>query len=194
MVFDWPAMLKDGGLARARQFLDSHPDRCQEAPDQDALNAALEGKWTPLDPRWNLHETYLMFGGSLKPYVEHYTSVKPWSRRRRPAWRNAAAWYTRELAGTKWANFVAPQSLWTRCGGAAFEISLLLIYASSDKHAPFVLGLRRRTGQRSVPVGAKERKDVENMAQALLAEADNGASAVAARVVLKSSVTDQSTF
>jgi lipopolysaccharide biosynthesis glycosyltransferase len=115
MIFDWPETLADGGLERARRFLAEHPDRCLEAPDQDALNVAFEGKWTPLDPRWNLHELYLMFGGKLTPYLEHYTSSKPWSRLRPAAWREAAAWYTAELAGTAWADFIPPNHRSTFC-------------------------------------------------------------------------------
>ena len=94
MVFDFPATLADGTLARAREFLGEHPERCREAPDQDALNAALENKWTPLDPRWNLHETYLRFHGRHTPFLEHYTSSKPWAMDRPREWRPAAAWYT----------------------------------------------------------------------------------------------------
>jgi lipopolysaccharide biosynthesis glycosyltransferase len=49
MVFDWPLMLRDDYLARARQFLESHPNRCQEAPDQDAL--LLQSKISTRDMR-----------------------------------------------------------------------------------------------------------------------------------------------
>src|SRR5262249_39981637 len=110
MVFDWPSTLDDGSLNRARDFLALHPDRCQEAPDQNALNVSLEGRWTPLDPRWNLHELSLIFGGNHTPYIEHYTSNKPWSRYHFAAFRNAAEWYNRELAETAWTSFVAKQS------------------------------------------------------------------------------------
>jgi lipopolysaccharide biosynthesis glycosyltransferase len=177
MVFDWPLVLRDGYLARARQFLEKYPERCQEAPDQDALNAVLEGKWTPLDPRWNLHETYLMFGGRLKAYVEHYTSTKPWSHKRARAWKDAASWYTRELAGTAWADFVVPQSLLDRVRTEALFLKFraaphvrdvfmksvpFLWYAMSEAHAP----------GNELPWAPKSRNDVERMAEALLAEAE----------------------
>ncbi len=79
MVFDWLTVLDTDGLGEARRFLSSHPESCYEAPDQDALNATFEDRWTPLDPRWNLHEFYLMSGAQLQPYLMHFTSVKPWS-------------------------------------------------------------------------------------------------------------------
>ncbi|MGE0849763.1 MAG: glycosyltransferase family 8 protein [Hyphomicrobiaceae bacterium] len=179
MVFDWPATLADGGLERARQFLQSHPERCQEAPDQDALNAAFEGRWTPIDPRWNLHELYLMFGGRLIPYVEHYTSTKPWSRRRPAAWQNAAAWYARELADTAWANFIPPQTAMDAF--LARTAFLRFRYAPRVRdimaaHAPVVLDLlgkpRMRSDEEELPWAPRSRKDVEDMAQALIAEAE----------------------
>jgi lipopolysaccharide biosynthesis glycosyltransferase len=175
MVFDWPATLADGGLPRARQFLERYPDRCQEAPDQDALNAVFKGKWTPLDPRWNLHETYLMFGGSLKPFIEHYTSTKPWSRRRWPAWQNAAAWYTRELAGTTWADFVSPQSFFDRARARAAFLKFRCLPHLHDalvKYVPFARKARDEAINEVFPWAPKRRNDVEEMARALLAEAE----------------------
>ncbi len=179
MVFDWPAALKDGGLARARHFLERNPERCQEAPDQDALNAVFTGRWTPINPRWNLHETYLMFGGSVTPYIEHYTSIKPWSRRRPAQWRNAAAWYARELAGTKWAGFVQPQS---EIDAARARVAFLKFrwtrktYDAAVKCSPFVFDLLGRPrdplGNDMLPWAPRNRKDVEDMVDALIAEAE----------------------
>lgn len=177
MVFDWPATLQGGFLAHARHFLDCYPDRCQEAPDQDALNAVLKGKWTPLDPRWNLHETYLMFGGRLTPYIEHYTSSKPWSRLRRKAWQHAAAWYTRELAGTAWADFVASQSLLDRVRAQALFLKFRTaphLRNGLMKSVPFLWRAvsKGRGSDEVLPWAPKRRKDVERMVQALLAEAE----------------------
>ena len=156
MVFDWPSMLDNGGLKRAREFLARHPDRCLEAPDQHALNASLEGRWTPLDPRWNLHELSLIFGRkNHTPYIEHYTTRKPWSRLRFPAWRNAAEWYKGELADTAWASFVQRQSaldllhtqllLCRRCWAPKIFQGLTegapRIFDGLAKHAPFILDM-----------------------------------------------------
>ncbi len=179
MVFDWPETLRDGGLERARQFLLDYPDRCQEAPDQDALNSAFEGNWTPLDPRWNLHELYLMFGGRLTPFIEHYTSTKPWSRRRPPAWSDAASWYGEQLAGTAWSTFVQQQStldvLRARLSFLRFR------YApkardSLARHLPIVLDIigtpRVRPETEELPWAPRCRQDVEDMTRALILEAE----------------------
>jgi lipopolysaccharide biosynthesis glycosyltransferase len=179
MVFDWLATLADSGLERARQFLIDHPRRCQEAPDQDALNAAFEARWTPLDPRWNLHELYLMFGGSLVPFIEHYTSTKPWSARRPAAWREAAAWYRRELAGTAWADFVAPQGPFDVLAARAAFLRFRYAPKARDalaRHAPAVLDLigtpRVRPDDAELPWAPRCRQDVEDMAAALILEAE----------------------
>jgi lipopolysaccharide biosynthesis glycosyltransferase len=179
MIFDWPATLKDGGLGRARDFLETHGARCYDAPDQDAINAVFEGKWTPIDPRWNLHECYLMLGGALEPYVEHYTSSKPWSRQRPPAWRNAAAWYARELAGSKWSDFVCPQSY--------MDVMRAHMRHTKYRCAPHVRDFLWRYVpaihkwlRKSSPIGTGEilpwapkyRRDVEVMVEALIEEAE----------------------
>ena len=178
MVFDWPRTLADGALERARQFLVDHPESCQEAPDQDALNNALEGKWMPLDPRWNLHETYLTFGGSLKPYLEHYTSTKPWSKRRPRRWQTAAAQYKRELRDTIWSDFVADQSLADKLLAAVESFKFRFKPKVRDalaSYAPFVLLAlnmpRHRSDDTELPWVPRNKKDVEDMARALVREA-----------------------
>lgn len=178
MVFDWPLMLEDGALERARQFLVDHPEGCMEAPDQDALNHALEDKWKPLDPRWNLHETYLNFGGKLKPCLEHYTSTKPWSKRRPPRWADAAAWYREELKGTIWADFIPSQGPGDKINA---QVDFLKFrYAPKVRNAlahvaPFALDVlkvpRERTDETELPWAPRNSKDVEDMARALVSEA-----------------------
>lgn len=178
MLFDWSRTLDDGGLARARAFLEEHPEGCQEAPDQDALNAAFEGRWAPLDPRWNLHELYLMFGGSLTPYIEHYTSTKPWSRRRPVRWGEAARWYATELAGTAWADFVQPQtSIDAAKAWLAFQRFRFSpkVRDGLARHAPVVLELigipRERGAAEELPWAPRSSAEVEAMTQALIDEA-----------------------
>jgi lipopolysaccharide biosynthesis glycosyltransferase len=178
MVFDMPATLADGTLARARQFLGEHPERCREAPDQDALNAVLENKWTPLDPRWNLHETYLRFHGRHTPFLEHYTSSKPWSSDRPREWRQAAAWYERELAGTAWADFVASQS---RIEAMHVQWAFLRfrydpkVRDAVAHYAPLLLDWvgvpRERDEDEHLPWAPPSRAVVERMTDALIDEA-----------------------
>ncbi len=178
MVMDWPKVLEQGILGRARQFLADYPDHCIEAPDQDALNAALKNDWTPLDPRWNLHETYLMFGGRRRPFIEHYTSTKPWSPRRPWAWADAAIWYSKELQGTGWSGFVKPQNardrLAARLAFARFRYAPK-IRDTLARAAPFLLKLAGRPTQRSdaqeLPWAPRNRADVETMTEALIEEA-----------------------
>ncbi len=178
MVFDWPQTLAIGALRQAREFLAKHPDRCQEAPDQDALNAALENRWTPLDPRWNLHETYLMFGGKLQPFLEHYTSTKPWSPRRPARWVEAADWYHTTLEDTVWSDFVRPQT--ARDMIVSRLSALRFVYGPKVRRLlaqnfPAVLDVlghpRLRSDERELPWAPRSRRDVEDMAFALLEEA-----------------------
>lgn len=178
MVLDWPKLLADGALKRARRFLVENPEGCMEAPDQDALNHALEGKWLPLDPRWNLHETYLNFGGKLIPYLEHYTSTKPWSKKRPPRWADAAQWYRDELRDTIWSGFIPEQTTGDKIGS---QLDFLRFrYAPKIRnalasYAPVVLDMmnvpRHRSDNSELPWAPRNSKDVEDMAHALVSEA-----------------------
>jgi lipopolysaccharide biosynthesis glycosyltransferase len=178
MVFDWPATLADRSLPRARRFLREHPDRCREAPDQDALNSALEDRWTPLDPRWNLHETYLRFRGRRAPFIEHYTSSKPWSNHRPREWRGAAAWYKTELSNTAWNDFVVPQTfndaLHVRWEFLRFRY-IPKVRDTLAQHAPVLLdwiGVPRvRDETVPLPWAPRSRAVVERMTDALICEA-----------------------
>jgi lipopolysaccharide biosynthesis glycosyltransferase len=180
MVFDWPAMLAVDGLGATRRFLAEHPEACYEAPDQDALNATFEGRWTPLDPRWNLHELYLMSGGKLEPRVMHFTSTKPWTRARPRAWREAAAWYRRELADSPWPDFVERQTIW-QAAQADLRFSLRRyaphLFVGLARHLPSLA--RRLAPERErryqlgfLPWVPRRSRDVEDMAAALVMEAN----------------------
>jgi lipopolysaccharide biosynthesis glycosyltransferase len=169
MVFDWPQMLAGDGLAATRRFLAEHPEACYEAPDQDALNATFADHWTPLDPRWNLHETYLMFGKHLQPYLRHFTSNKPWSSERPRAWREAAAWYRDVLAGSAWEGFVAEQSL-AQALKADMRFWLRRYYPRMRASLP--ASVRRFLPRnRYLPWVPRLNQDVEDMAAALVLEA-----------------------
>ncbi len=177
MVFDWGATLELGLLAEARRFIEKYPERCVEAPDQDALNAILKNRWMPLDPRWNLHESYLMYANAHQAFIEHYTSSKPWSRNRAPAWKAASEWYRQQLADTDWTGFVNRPSFGE---SIILEIKFLisksvvrLKYFLSD-YTPFLLDwfgistCRVDSPQHSIP---RSRKHVELMIDTEIEEA-----------------------
>lgn len=178
MVMDWPKVLESNLLGHAREFLEKHPSRCFEAPDQDALNAALKSDWKPLDPRWNLHETYLMFGGRHRPFIEHYTSTKPWSKMRPSAWEDAAAWYSKELEDTAWDTFVEKATIADKIRSRLAFLRFRYAPKLRDTLAarfPKVLGLLGKSPVRNddeeLPWAPRSRHDVETMADALIAEA-----------------------
>jgi len=180
MVFDWQEMLACDGLRATRRFITEHPEACYEAPDQDALNGTFENRWTPLDPRWNLHETYLMFGGRLQPKLMHFTSNKPWSRDRPRAWREAAAWYQRELANSPWPDFVESQNPWEAArADLRFTMRRLAphLLGALATYAPFLLRRlapeqERRYKRGRLPWYPRRSRDVEDMVAALVLEAD----------------------
>ena len=170
MVFDWHEMLRCNGLANAREFLMTHVEACMEAPDQDALNASFEDRWTPLDPRWNLHETYLQFSNRLEPWLRHYTSTKPWSRHRPHAWREAAAWYQSELAASPWPDFVEHQTLVEAARSDARFAARKYGSRLWIPLAHYLPALLERMGW-DMPWVPRSTTDVEDMAAAMIDEA-----------------------
>lgn len=177
MVFDWRATLELGLLTEARRFIEHYPDRCVEAPDQDALNAILKDRWMPLDPRWNLHESYLKYASAHTAFIEHYTSSKPWSRKRAPAWKDASEWYRQQLADTGWTEFVDQpsllESLKLELDFLIYKSIVRLKYFLSD-YTPSLLecfGIstcRKNSPQHNVP---RSRKHVELMLDIEIEEA-----------------------
>jgi lipopolysaccharide biosynthesis glycosyltransferase len=67
---------------KALEYLEKHPH--SPYSDQDALNVACDGKWKPLDTRWNFHDRHFTvnlasLSASEKPAIVHFvTSQKPW--------------------------------------------------------------------------------------------------------------------
>lgn len=178
MLFDWRMMLQGDGLGHARRFLQDNAKACYEAPDQDALNGTFKDKWAPLDPRWNLHETYLMFGGRYPPNIMHFTSTKPWSRRRTRAWSEAAAWYRRELVNSPWPDFVERRGI---RDAARSELNFMArvyrprVRAAVAERLPR-LGELAGKGMDSYASGfmpwvPRRRRDVDEMVDALIDEA-----------------------
>ena len=177
MVFDWKLTLDLGILAKARRFIEQYPELCVEAPDQDALNAVLQNKWTPIDPRWNFHESYLMYANAHTAFIEHYTSSKPWTRKRYPAWKSASDWYRQQLSDTDWSDFVNQpsflESLKLELEFLTYKSGVRFKYFLSD-HAPALLSrlgispCTKDKPQHSVP---RSRSDVELITNLAIEEA-----------------------
>lgn len=192
VIFDWPLTLSKQKLSTARRIITDYPERCLKH-DQDALNAAFEDDWTPLDPRWNLYHAYFVHGGSLSPFVTHFTGPKPWSQNRLPVWREATRWYQENLRESGWPDFVESQShrdeaqipakpLITRKKNFSSRLRQASVRRMS-KYAPFVLDLlgksRATVGSASTQRRSTDDKpirssDVERIVQALITEAQEG--------------------
>lgn len=105
ILFDWQSCLKSDLLGQARHNVENRHS-AYHALDQDALNAALDGKWARLHPKWNAQTGFLP--DIRDPIIVHFTG-------RRKPWQNGAAWVHREysrkyaeyLAGTDWPGFCA---------------------------------------------------------------------------------------
>jgi lipopolysaccharide biosynthesis glycosyltransferase len=113
MLFDWQQTLRIELLERARRLCAAENDFY--APDQDALNATLNGQWCELDIRWNCQTAFLAFDAA--PAIVHFTGArKPWQRGR-PwlSWGYAQA-YRDLLAETPWSAFYEPTSLAEKAG------------------------------------------------------------------------------
>ena len=66
---------------RALDYLRRHPSTPYS--DQDALNVACDGRWTPIEPRWNfqghLHVRIDRLPAAQRPAIVHFiTRWKPW--------------------------------------------------------------------------------------------------------------------
>ncbi len=109
LLFNWPVVLKQGILPKARDFAARHPEKCTSC-DQDALNAVIAGRYLPLDPRWNLMHYYVANGGKQTAWIKHYTGPKPWSRWRPSVWADDTLWYKQLLGVSPWSNFIRPQT------------------------------------------------------------------------------------
>jgi lipopolysaccharide biosynthesis glycosyltransferase len=117
ICFDWHAVLASGLLQTASEFAAKHPQLCI-SHDQDALNKAFEGSWTPLDPRWNFmivavpdRVLRLDYPERLRPYVAHFAGpVKPWTADFPARYENHRAWYRDLLRDSPWPNFTASVS------------------------------------------------------------------------------------
>lgn len=103
---------------RALAFIERNPALCM-LPDEDALNAVLDGRIVDLSPIWNFRADLMhspRAGELAVPVIRHYDGAhKPWQRfgthRRLFAFRDAHRRYRRFVAGTPWQAWLDRQ--WT---------------------------------------------------------------------------------
>jgi lipopolysaccharide biosynthesis glycosyltransferase len=115
LCFDWRATIASGLLQRAQTFATDSAYLCM-SHDQDALNKAFEGAWTPLDPRWNFMTVAvpdevlrLDYPARLRPYIAHFAGqVKPWMANFPERFEHHRAWYRDSLRDSPWPHFAAP--------------------------------------------------------------------------------------
>jgi lipopolysaccharide biosynthesis glycosyltransferase len=127
MLFDWRKTIASGLLAKARVFAVQNPELCK-SHDQDALNKAFEGEWTPLDPRWNFMNVALPerilrldYPSEFRPYIAHFAGpVKPWTADCPGRYRHHQAWYRETLHDSPWPTFAAPASTRVRPASAGY--------------------------------------------------------------------------
>jgi hypothetical protein len=115
-LFDWPQVLTGGFLHKARLYLERQ-EKILIFHDQDALNVAFEGCWTPLESRWNCNPMWL--ANNIHPFIAHfYGPNKPWQQIRprsfevmtgagKRTWRTHNRWYQKMLSNSPWSGYVS---------------------------------------------------------------------------------------
>lgn len=119
----WRAMDVPG---RVREYLAAHRDNPAywQYPDQDSLNVALAGNWTPLPLEWNLFVWLRMFPpvqlsparciALRDPGILHFTgSEKPWLARSVPPYQQRYLRMAKQ-AGVRFPGFCSPMAWWVR--------------------------------------------------------------------------------
>lgn len=126
--------------ARALAFIRSRPELCFH-PDEDALNAILDGRFMELSPIWNMRPeilSYMAFIG--EPVILHYAGpVKPWRRfakgKRLLEHRDAYRLYKSFVANTPWPRWLEGQ--WdTRDLVASIQQELRYLFTKVSRDAP----------------------------------------------------------
>jgi lipopolysaccharide biosynthesis glycosyltransferase len=80
LLIDLDRWRKERISENALQYLIRHPD--SPLADQDALNVACDGRWTPLDIRWNYYDHFrtsiIEMPPAERPKIAHFPGQKPW--------------------------------------------------------------------------------------------------------------------
>ncbi len=108
LLFEWPAILSSGLLAKSRRFAIENAHLC-EWHDQDVLNKVFDGLWTPLHQRWNYTEKLAKCLPFERAFIKHYSyKYKPWGPAKPSYWIADAIWYRRTLRKSPWPDFAYP--------------------------------------------------------------------------------------
>jgi len=116
MLIDVGKWNRDDVGARALDFIRRNPTICR-LPDEDALNAILDGHLAQMSPVWNMRShlwSQREVREIVQPVIIHYAGPnKPWRRFRRRkrlfAHRSAYRLYKEFVAGTPWPTWLADQ-------------------------------------------------------------------------------------
>jgi lipopolysaccharide biosynthesis glycosyltransferase len=114
MLIDCACWVREKLTERAIVFLKQYPDLC-DLPDEDALNAVLDGQFLELSPIWNTRFERLQRSCPL-PVIIHYAgNNKPWRRfqefKRLFEHRAAYHLYAQFICETPWPKWLSAQ--WT---------------------------------------------------------------------------------
>ena len=105
MVVDVSAWRRDSIRERATEYLRRYHESVTFW-DQEGLNAALEGKWTEIDRRWNHNASKPgseRDGGEATPAIVHFAGgLKPWSYRTAESLRSVYYEYLDRTAFAGW--------------------------------------------------------------------------------------------
>lgn len=105
--------------ARTLQFVRENPELCK-LPDEDALNAILDGRQAEISPLWNMRGSawgHREIRDVMRPVIIHYDGPKkPWKLfgrdRRLLEFHAAYRDYARFVATTPWPSWLATQWTW----------------------------------------------------------------------------------
>jgi lipopolysaccharide biosynthesis glycosyltransferase len=114
LLFDWQSCLAENMLAQTRDLL-SDSSRSFEANDQDVLNIVFQGRWLPIEHRWNVQTGISPFVD--QPTIFHFTGRrKPWQRSHNWSHRTFVQFYRDVLARTPWKDFCSRRSFTRNLG------------------------------------------------------------------------------
>jgi lipopolysaccharide biosynthesis glycosyltransferase len=116
MLIDVAAWNTEDLTARPLDFISMNRELCR-LPDEDALNAVLNGRFAPLSPAWNMpprRTAFMDFHEMIEPAITHYSGIdKPWKRfgHDKPLFPDMQAYslYADFIRATPWPDWLQQQ-------------------------------------------------------------------------------------